>query len=288
MTSPFATMTSFEPPPGFTPPFSSSPTSPPSSSSSNGDDGLFSADHPWAWVLIPVALLSTLGLLAACLHNSRRRRAARKQAATTLLLNHPRRPGPPDSTQVTIRDLESGWVIPGREAARWAWPPPAMREEGLNELGEAPPPYENPKEKAAAAVELGGEGEVREIGEGEGSSTQIGLMELDGREVVVREERSWVEGVDDEIDTRRVGPDGEDGEVDKEGRGSDGGSEDEEERGHRERERKRERERGSSSTDRAYDVAEEVVITQPPPAVLRETDSGRQQQRVNDGKGKKV
>ncbi|KAK4669336.1 uncharacterized protein QC763_202055 [Podospora pseudopauciseta] len=283
MTSPFATMTSFGPPPGFTPPFSSSPTSAPSSSSSNGDDGLFSADHPWAWVLIPVALLSTLGLLAACLHNSRRRRAARKQAATTLLLNHPRRPGPPDSTQVTIRDLESGWVIPGREAARWAWPPPAMREEGLNELGEAPPPYENHKEKAAA-VELGGEGEVREIGEG--SSTQIGLMELDGREVVVGEERSWVEGVDDEIDTRRVGPDGEDGEVDKEGRGSDGGSEDEEERGHRERERKRER--GSSSTDRAYDVAEEVVITQPPPAVLRETDSGRQQQRVDDGKGKRV
>ncbi|KAK0668818.1 hypothetical protein QBC41DRAFT_303023 [Cercophora samala] len=336
MSNPFATLTAFGPPSGFIPPGATSTSSPSSSSSSNSNDGngsgLFSADHPWAWVLIPVLLLSSLGLLAACLHNSRRRRAARKALHDSLALSpSPRsRPGGggryPTTTTTTRttplthyhvrdlnaqRDLESGWLSPGQEAARWAWPPPAPREEGLNELGEAPPPYENNnngnKEKRAA--ELGG-GEVlveaagAEAEAGEGSGREIDgveLQELDGREVGavggmdlrrlvlirgvegggagVGEEgegsvRSWVEG-DDEIDTRSVTTAGTDGQDAVGGKGgeekwktgfdssSESGSEDGEERG--------------SGSDHVYDLAEEVVITQPPPAVLRDSDSERQQ-----------
>ncbi|KAK4195976.1 hypothetical protein QBC40DRAFT_210401 [Triangularia verruculosa] len=300
MSSPFATMTSFGPPPDFTPPGSTSTSSPSSTNSDDGNDnGLFSADHPWAWVLIPVLLLSSLGLLAACLHNSRRRRFARKQLQQSLTSPNQQQQQPtlsrhsPHTTNPlsryavrdlsTQRDLESGFFSPGQEASRWAWPRHPPPEEGLNELGEAPPPYDSPKEKITTTPELGGDGEIVEAGEGSAAAAvvvvgrelldSVELQELDGNSpvdaAVEESERSWVEG-DDEIDTRSITTVGSD-VVEKEktetgyDSGSNGDSDSEDERG--------------DSSDHVYDVAEEVVITQPPPAVLHDSDGGRQRQQ---------
>ncbi|KAK4191608.1 hypothetical protein QBC35DRAFT_486597 [Podospora australis] len=164
----FATMTSFGPPPGFTPPYSSSSSSSGSSSTSDddGESPLFSSEHPWAYVLIPVTLLTALGLLAALLHNLRSRRRRNSQPSSTLSYNpmsSPHlRPTPTRRRRdilVSHRDLESGDVhrtpdwVPQPSRTWWAMGTVRTQEEGLNELGEAPPPYDDSTKKKPAKEE---------------------------------------------------------------------------------------------------------------------------------------
>jgi len=133
--------------------------------------GPFSSDSsPWVWVLIPVGIVIAIGALAVCLHSKRRQRLASYLHSTAP--SPPPNAQPPESRSRAIneRDLEEAWVrgapptqnvaIPapgGRWAnsngtnSRWYWAGSEPRrglsrpEEGLNELGEAPPPYEKSK-----------------------------------------------------------------------------------------------------------------------------------------------
>ncbi|KAK0643064.1 hypothetical protein B0T16DRAFT_391657 [Cercophora newfieldiana] len=133
--------------------------------------GPFSSDSsPWVWVLIPVGIVVAIGALAVCLHSKRRQRLASYLHTTA--------PSPPPTAQppgtrsraINERELEEAWVrgappttqnaaipAPGGRwvnntngtGSRWYWagsePRRARPEEGLNELGEAPPPYEKAK-----------------------------------------------------------------------------------------------------------------------------------------------
>ncbi|KAK4159110.1 hypothetical protein QBC43DRAFT_294320 [Cladorrhinum sp. PSN259] len=207
-------MTSFGPPPGFTPPASSS-----------GDDGgsnrgnSVTSDHPWAWVLIPVAVLISLGAVAACLHTSRRRRRTAQLAHESSLSHHIRnghpssphlsprsrgnRRGNPNRSNSMGRDLEAAYALSDTtRSTRWwsSLPPGRPTEEGLNELGEAPPPYEkahnappkngNNNGDAAAAVEEEQEqeqemselpapnNEIAELDAGESSRPRLPIRQL--------------------------------------------------------------------------------------------------------------
>ncbi|KAM7185404.1 hypothetical protein V8F20_011823 [Naviculisporaceae sp. PSN 640] len=134
---------------------------------------LFSSDKPWIWAMIPVGFVIVVGALALCLHSRRRVKHFEAGLAATS-------PGggtrlDPAGTRALERDLEEAWVRgatptrrppPGarypyhgrsgsggapsaaagrwtRPTSRWNWAGAVSRqEEGLNELGEAPPPYE--------------------------------------------------------------------------------------------------------------------------------------------------
>ncbi|KAK4449160.1 hypothetical protein QBC34DRAFT_463818 [Podospora aff. communis PSN243] len=149
----------------------------------------FSADSsPWVWVLIPVGIVVAIGALAVCLHSKRRNRLASYLHSTA--------PSPPSGAQpprsrsraINERELEDAWVrgapptaqrtvpAPGGRWAnngtgtRWYWAGSEQRraqtEEGLNELGEAPPPYEKAKKASPAPLNLNlnGEGPVPKSG----------------------------------------------------------------------------------------------------------------------------
>ncbi|KAK0616107.1 hypothetical protein B0T17DRAFT_510648 [Bombardia bombarda] len=182
---------------------------------------LFSSDHPWVWVLIPVGIVVALGGVAVCLHSRRRRpqRSRHANRATTAAI-----PGSgvtdeggggrgilssrldPSRTRALERDLEEAWVrgatttttgsrgntaaylyharsqqanmaMAGSSAAgsqgrwarpanRWQWAGVSRPEEGLNELGEAPPPYEKagdngaPRTTTEPGLSCGGDGNV--------------------------------------------------------------------------------------------------------------------------------
>ncbi|KAK8049442.1 hypothetical protein PG994_011172 [Apiospora phragmitis] len=108
------------------------------------DGGLGSnSAHPFTWVMVPIVVLAIAAVLMTCMRYRRRNKMLRAFG-----------PNPPD------RDLESmgtgRYRRPGG-ASRWQWAGAgdaprgagrrrfglgvASREEGLNELGEAPPAY---------------------------------------------------------------------------------------------------------------------------------------------------
>ncbi|KAK0613424.1 hypothetical protein B0T14DRAFT_278920 [Immersiella caudata] len=155
-----------------------------------GGPPAFSSDSsPWVWVLIPVGIVVAIGALAVCLHSKRRNRLASYLHSTA--------PSPPPNAQppggrsraINERELEEAWVrgapptsqhtIPapgGRWAntgtgSRWYWAGSEQRrarpEEGLNELGEAPPPYEKAKKSPPSPpppLNLNGEGRAPKSG----------------------------------------------------------------------------------------------------------------------------
>ncbi|KAK3360168.1 hypothetical protein B0T25DRAFT_122648 [Lasiosphaeria hispida] len=161
---------------------------PPGFSSSNGpsfgnnDDNNASNNKPWVWVLIPVGIVVVIAGLAVCLH-ARRRRQRKRGAASLPPPNNPHNPPGSRTRAFNEHDLEEAWVrgapAPGTGATaaapsggRWARTAAGSRpwyfgsgsgsgargtrsravrpEEGLNELGEAPPPYEKPTTTANA------------------------------------------------------------------------------------------------------------------------------------------
>lgn len=129
---------------------------------------LFSSDKPWVWAMIPVGFVIVIGAVALCLHSRRRMKHFEAGLAATSPSGATRLD--PAGTRALERDLEEAWVRgatparrpPGRyhgrsgsgapsaaagrwtrPTSRWQWAGGVSRqEEGLNELGEAPPPYE--------------------------------------------------------------------------------------------------------------------------------------------------
>lgn len=113
----------------------------------NSPSGSSSKPPPWVWVLVALASALTVGII---LYGGwifiRRRRAKRHQLGD----------GPPDGNVATrgggLSSPRRPWDRRRRRsrsqpgASRWPWVHPAPRtstqsSEGLNELGEAPPPY---------------------------------------------------------------------------------------------------------------------------------------------------
>lgn len=97
------------------------------------------ASHPFTWVLVPVCILGLVAILIACFRFKRRQkrtsyalsrasfgRNALDQDLEALGVNRPRR--------------QQNGVIGGRRIMGFGFGD-ASREEGLNELGEAPPAY---------------------------------------------------------------------------------------------------------------------------------------------------
>ena len=128
---------------------------------------LFSSDKPWVWAMIPVGFVIVVGAVALCLHSQRRRKHFEAGLASSSPNGGTRLD--PAGTRALERDLEEAWVrgatptrrpparhhrsgsgAPSAAAGRWTRPTSrwqwaggvARQEEGLNELGEAPPPYE--------------------------------------------------------------------------------------------------------------------------------------------------
>ncbi|KAH6891368.1 hypothetical protein B0T10DRAFT_485084 [Thelonectria olida] len=96
----------------------------------DGGDGF--SGRTVAWVLIPLVVIILIGLAATVVQIRRRR--LRRQGVTW-----PGAPGNMQSTGGRILVVRRG----GRNGTRSET---ARMEEGLNELGEAPPPYEGKKE----------------------------------------------------------------------------------------------------------------------------------------------
>ncbi|KAK7908157.1 hypothetical protein PG985_015460 [Apiospora marii] len=104
-------------------------------------DGMGSNNaHPFTWVMVPIVVLAIAAVLMTCMRYRRRNKMLRAFGAN-----------PPD------RDLEASRYRRPAGASRWQWAGAGdaprgvgrrrfglgvpSREEGLNELGEAPPAY---------------------------------------------------------------------------------------------------------------------------------------------------
>ncbi|KAF4977154.1 hypothetical protein FZEAL_6262 [Fusarium zealandicum] len=96
----------------------------------NNNNSFAFTDTPFAWVLIPVVSILFLGLIATVIQ-VRRRRRRRNQQWPGYGPRVPGTSGPPFGTRNT------------RQGAPWSG---TRSQEGLNELGEAPPPYAGKKE----------------------------------------------------------------------------------------------------------------------------------------------
>ncbi|KAM7203716.1 hypothetical protein V8F33_002031 [Rhypophila sp. PSN 637] len=137
------------------------------------NEPLFSSDKPWVWAMIPVGFVVVIGAVALCLHSRRRVKHFDAGLVQTSALGGARLD--PAGTRALERDLEEAWTrgatptrrpparyqgrtgsgVPSaaagrwtRPTSRWQWAGVARQEEGLNELGEAPPPYEKPQEQS--------------------------------------------------------------------------------------------------------------------------------------------
>lgn len=116
---------------------------------------------PWAYVAIPLSIVVGLALITVLLHSRRRHRLAKLGPVRTN----------PHTRRAAERDLQEAWQrgAPGQprrrgfvmrrwshRSGRWAWVHPflAIRgEEGLNEYGEAPPPYDGLRREGSHKVE---------------------------------------------------------------------------------------------------------------------------------------
>lgn len=105
--------------------------------------GLDLSNEPIAWVLIPLVIFGCIGV-AATFFTIRRRRRLRVQY----------RNWPADRQRAL--DSNGNTIIqrqPRATQSRWAWAN-TRSQEGLNELGEAPPPYLGPKDGEGDGTEL--------------------------------------------------------------------------------------------------------------------------------------
>ncbi|KAK2068397.1 hypothetical protein P8C59_003036 [Phyllachora maydis] len=94
--------------------------------------------QPWAWIAIPAGAVFVVAILAAVLYVLRRRRLRRRRADAPLT-------SPSDPALVEMWDVPR----PPRRPRRLLPPP----EEGLNDAGEAPPPYCGPYRKTGQSRE---------------------------------------------------------------------------------------------------------------------------------------
>ncbi|KAM0432430.1 hypothetical protein ACHAPT_004974 [Fusarium lateritium] len=109
------------------------------STSDNNDDDFSLTDKPFAWVIIPLAVIVIIGCIATFFqirrHRRRRQQLWAGQGPRVLGAPPGRLFGPTGTTATTQRT--------GGRRMPWAG---TRSEEGLNELGEAPPPYDGKKE----------------------------------------------------------------------------------------------------------------------------------------------
>ncbi|GKT45124.1 uncharacterized protein ColSpa_05305 [Colletotrichum spaethianum] len=120
----------------------------PDGSLGNTGNPLSLSDTPYTWILTPLVVFLSLGILATLIQFQRRRRL-RKLGI--------QRPWP-------RRDLEANRPRARRQRSsrggRWAWT--TRTDEGLNEFGEAPPAYE-PKPKPGQALPRDGSFEMAHV-----------------------------------------------------------------------------------------------------------------------------
>ncbi|KAB5515235.1 hypothetical protein GE09DRAFT_1160594 [Coniochaeta sp. 2T2.1] len=145
------------------------------------------SSHPWAYVAIPLAVVVGLGLMAVALHTHRRKRLqkarlqyvgsnpAARRALERDIQEAWARGAPQEETRQQRRAMRM-WRRDANGGGRWAWARDmltARSEEGLNEFGEAPPPYDGRKGSKVGegdAVEL----EERNVGSSSGLGTAAG------------------------------------------------------------------------------------------------------------------
>ncbi|KAJ4307599.1 hypothetical protein N0V84_012613 [Fusarium piperis] len=106
------------------------------STNDSNDDDFSLTDRPFAWVIIPLAVIVIIGCIATFFQIRRHRRRRQQQWAG----QGPRVLGPPGRRRLFVTTGTRG---NGRRAP-WAG---TRSQEGLNELGEAPPPYDGKKER---------------------------------------------------------------------------------------------------------------------------------------------
>lgn len=99
------------------------------------DDGFSITDRPFAWIIIPLAVIVIIGCIATFVQMRRHRRRRQQQWAA----QGPRILGTPGRLFVATGTRGNGRRAP--------WAAGTRSEEGLNELGEAPPPYDGKKER---------------------------------------------------------------------------------------------------------------------------------------------
>jgi hypothetical protein len=149
--------------------------------------------HALSYVAIPLAIVVGLGVVAMLLHTQRRKRLLKQQL---------RYVGPnPGARRVMERDIQDAWlrgapheerqrqrrVVRGRWSrtanpnggGRWAWAREFLTsrgEEGLNEFGEAPPPYDG-RRTGSKVHEEGDEVEMQVRPSGSGPSSGSGTTD---------------------------------------------------------------------------------------------------------------
>lgn len=118
----------------------------------DSDDGGVLSSQPFAWILIPLVIFFFIGLIAT-IFQVRRRRRRRAMLYQRWPSSNAQRVFTPHGEVIIVRRR------PG--ASRWT--PWQRSQEGLNELGEAPPPYDGKKDPRQ-----NGEGtELRDLEAGE-------------------------------------------------------------------------------------------------------------------------
>lgn len=155
-------------------------------------DGSAASDlssRPWAYVAIPLAIVVGLGLIAVLLHSQRRKRLLKARLryvgsnpgarrALERDLQEAWMRGAPQEEQRQQRRLMRRWSQNANGSGRWAWAREllsARAEEGLNEFGEPPPPYDGRRrgskiQEEGEAIEL----DTRPSGSGSGSRVDDG------------------------------------------------------------------------------------------------------------------
>lgn len=120
------------------------------STNNDNGNGISFSDYPFAWIIVPIFVFFFIGLCLTVLRFRRRRR----RAATLQQW-----PGTPSGRVV---GPGGRIIVVSRRGGASRWNPWTRSQEGLNELGEAPPPYEGQKKNG------NGEGiEMRDLEAGE-------------------------------------------------------------------------------------------------------------------------
>lgn len=115
-------------------------------STTDTNDGSFSSlgDQPFAWILIPLVIFFFIGLVAT-IYQVRRRRRRRALLCQRWPGANAQRVFTPHGEVIIVR----------RRAGASRWTPWQRPQEGLNELGEAPPPYDGKKGTEMRDLEAG-------------------------------------------------------------------------------------------------------------------------------------
>ncbi|KAI5467132.1 hypothetical protein BGZ63DRAFT_370426 [Mariannaea sp. PMI_226] len=122
----------------------------------DNNDGSSSIDaRTVAWILIPIVIIVIIGLIATMIQIRRRRQRRENGTSETMTeTRRRRRHRPNDIIGATPVVPSNRRVVLFRRGQNNADSETRRAEEGLNELGEAPPPYEGKKSDQEDGIEL--------------------------------------------------------------------------------------------------------------------------------------